>query len=77
MLYDLTVSFIRTVVPFAVSALISWGALPAELSDAATLTFTGLIFSGYYTLARLLESRWPWAGWLLGRSKAPTYRKEG
>jgi len=73
MLYDYIVSAVRTVVPYAVSALIAWGIIPDSLSEPATLFLTGAIFGGYYLLARLLESRWPWLGWLLGKPNAPTY----
>jgi len=66
-------SLVRTWVPIAIGALISWGVLPADLSESATLTFTGLITGAYYAVARLLEAKVPWVGYLLGSKKTPSY----
>ena len=70
---DQITSLVRTWVPIAVGALISWGVLPADLSDSATLAFGGLIMGAYYAAVRVLEARFPWVGWLLGKAKTPTY----
>jgi len=70
---DLIVSYIRTLVPIAVGAVVSWGILPASLSDQAAAAATGAVIGLYYVLVRLLERKWPKLGWLLGTPKAPTY----
>lgn len=70
---DLVTSLIRTYTPVLVGWLIGVGLLPSSLSDEAGAALTGLIIGAYYLLVRLLESRWPKLGWLLGAPKAPTY----
>jgi hypothetical protein len=60
-------------VPVAVGFLIAWGLLPATLSDQAVAAFSALLTAAYYLIVRLLESRWPALGWLLGAPKTPTY----
>lgn len=79
---DFLLSQIRTYVPSGVGAALSWLALRGVevTSDQrlALVTFgTAAATGGYYTVARLVESKWPTiGGWLLGTSKssgAPSY----
>lgn len=70
---DLFTSLVRTWVPIVVGYLIGLGLLPADLSTEAALTFTALIMGVYYLLARWLERKWPFLGWLLGLPRTPTY----
>ena len=70
---DFLTSLIRTWVPILVGYLVSLGLLPASLSDSATAAFTALVIGVYYALVRVLETRWPAFGWLLGSPKKPTY----
>lgn len=71
-------SLVRTYVPVAVGAFVAWLlTLGVELDPSAEAGLvtagTGLLIALYYTLARLLERRWPWAGVLLGATTQPTY----
>lgn len=75
---DYVASIIRTVVPTAVGAIISWAVslgitLPASAKDLLTpaLAFAAAIL--YYLLVRWLEKRWPKLGVLLGVPKQPVY----
>jgi len=72
---DLIVSFIRTYVPIAAGWLVSLAVaagLDVDSAQAETV-LTGLCIAVYYALARLIERKYPKAGWLLGAPKAPTY----
>ena len=75
---DKIISFIRTYVPILVGSLLSilarWG-LDVDSGTALALStaITGLFIAGYYTVARLLEARYPKLGVLLGVPKAPAY----
>lgn len=77
---DLFKSHVRTYVPIWVASLAAiLGAKGFDLNvEAATIVFTGLAISGYYTLARLLE-RVPSLAWLgkfllsVGFVAAPAY----
>ncbi len=78
-IHDQIVSRIRTHVPILIGALVSWLRLKigwtfdAE-TEAALITFTiALTISLYYELARLLESKVPWLGILLGAKGQPKY----
>jgi uncharacterized membrane protein len=74
------VSFIRTYVPVAVGALISWLVahdivLDEEAQTGLTIGLTGLVIALYYLVARLLERKWPIFGFLLGTVKVqPVYQ---
>jgi hypothetical protein len=76
---DKLISLIRTYVPVAVGWFLTWLAtnlgvvLDAESSTGLIVGVTALVTAAYYTLARLLESRWPWLGILLGATKQPAY----
>ena len=76
-------SQIRTIVPIAVGALISWLALQGITLDAGAETglvifLTSLLQALYYVIARILERRLPHVGaWLLGSSAQPVYPEHG
>ena len=76
---DATPSFIRTYVPLAVGAAVTWAAtrhgivLDEATSQAATIATTGVASAVYYGLVRALESRFPALGVLLGYTAQPSY----
>lgn len=77
-LNDTLTGLIRTWVPIAVGAALSWLAtngleLDKETQTAAIVATTGAIQALYYTIIRLLESKFPQVGWLLGSAKTPSY----
>ena len=76
-LSDRFVSLIRTVVPVAVGTFAAWLAAKTGivLGETDIALVTGLAISGYYTLVRWAESKWPALGWLLGVAKTPEYPK--
>lgn len=77
---DLIVSWIRTAVPVAVGAVLTWlasrfGVVVDEQSSAGLTVGLVALFTGlYYAVARALEHRWPVLGVLLGAPRQPTYR---
>ena len=72
---DLVVSIIRTVVPAIVGSLVyALANLGIEVDAEGWVALLTSLFIGlYYALARVAESRFPQAGWLLGAPKQPTY----
>lgn len=77
---DFLVSLLRTYVPIAVGALVSWLLtlgieLDAETQAGLIVALTGLSQAAYYALVRAIEPRLP--DWLtralLGSAKAPVY----
>ena len=76
---DFVTSLVRTYVPIAVGALISWLATRGITLDPQTQTsliigLTGVIQGLYYFVARLIERKLPnVGGLLLGSSKKPEY----
>lgn len=76
---DYLLSLIRTAVPTAIGALLSWLAVehgivvPEGLTNEATIWLTGLVVTLYYGIVRALEKRWPRIGILLGAAKRPVY----
>lgn len=78
-LSDTAVSLIRTYVPVIAGAIISWLVsiginLGAEANVALVTFLTAALTALYYTVARLLEKRWPVLGRiLLGSSRVPEY----
>lgn len=76
------ISWIRTVVPVGVASAIAWLlTLGVELDKTAesglVVGITGLLIAVYYTLARMLESKWPKLGVLLGVAQTPdSYSKD-
>ena len=79
-MHDQIISLIRTYVPVAVGAFLTYLAVrfgvvvPEDVSTGLTTGLVGLVSALYYAVARALEQRWPWLGWLLGVPKQPTYR---
>ncbi|MGH8878487.1 MAG: hypothetical protein ACRD0P_14275 [Stackebrandtia sp.] len=77
---DVARSLIRTWVPIAVAALVTWLAsigvdLPAEQSAGLATAAVTIISGLYYTAARIGEKQWPWLGYLLGSKTPPTYNR--
>lgn len=72
-------SLIRTYVPLAVAALVTWLASSLHIvidpSSQAGLVALALsvVFAVYYGGVRLLERRWPKFGHLLGSKAQPVY----
>jgi len=72
-------SLLRTAVPAAIGALLSWLAVehgivvPEGLSNEATIWLTGGVVTLYYGIVRALEKRWPRIGILLGAARKPLY----
>lgn len=72
-------SLVRTVVPVAVGAVVSFliargFALDPEFEVSLTALLTGGLTVTYYAFVRLLETYIaPKFGWLLGLAKAPVY----
>lgn len=73
------VGIIRTIVPTAVGAVLSWLAIEygVVIDDAASqglvAGFTSLLASIYYVVVRFAEKHVPALGWLLGSPTAPVY----
>ena len=77
---DIIISFIRTGVAYVVGAVVAWLTVKGITIDADAVTgftaFLTAVFSGlYYLIARVLETRYPEAGKLLGVAKKPTYKE--
>lgn len=78
---DKIVALIRTYVPVAVGAVLTWLAarlgvgIDEQASAGLTTALVALVSAAYYAMARLLEQRWPWLGVLLGAPRQPTYSK--
>ncbi|MFI6516553.1 hypothetical protein ACIBF1_13425 [Spirillospora sp. NPDC050679] len=68
---DYVVSLIRTWVPVAIGALVTWLAtetgivLDESTSAPLTVAAVGIVTAVYYALARLVEQRWPAVGRIL------------
>lgn len=69
----IVIGAIRTITPMVVGWLVAVLALPDSVSEQ----LEGAIFvvaSGlYYVIARWIEERYSWAGWLLGFNAEPQY----
>lgn len=75
---DFVTSLIRTYVPIAVGAVVSFLLTKGIELDAnaqlGLVTFlTALLQGVYYLVARLLEQKFPQLGFLLGSTKKPEY----
>lgn len=69
---------VRTWVPIIVGSFASWlltlgVEMSAEAQGGLVVGLTGLIVGVYYTVASWLAKKWPWAGFLLGSTRQPTY----
>lgn len=74
---DIIISIIRTVVPAAVGAGLTWladrlGIVDLDV-DGAVAIVTTIVIAAYYAGARALEERNPSLGVLLGSRQVPTY----
>jgi hypothetical protein len=78
----LALSLIRTWVPIIVGAFAAWLLVRGIELDARTQTglivsLTGVLQALYYTIARVLETRFPGVGVFLGAAKSPdSYSKD-
>lgn len=78
---DWFTSLVRTYVPIAVGAVISWLAsvgldVGADAEVGLTIFLTAIVTGLYYLLARTLEAKWPAIGGvLLGSTKKPVYQE--
>jgi hypothetical protein len=75
---DLIISWVRTVVPVLVGAVVTWAIRQGLISDAAvtqplTEVLVLAISAAYYFVVRLLEKLNPIFGFFLGVPKTPTY----
>lgn len=75
---DAITALIRTWTPSAVGAALAWLLtlgieLDPDTQAGLIAGLTAVMVAAYYALARLLESRWPWLGVLLGSTRQPTY----
>lgn len=71
-------SIIRTYVPIGVGAIVSYllskGIDIDESARTGLVTFLTAVSQGaYYLLVRLLEKKFPQAGWLLGKATTVKY----
>lgn len=78
---DYVISFIRSNVHVWVGVAVAWMATAGfDVSPAAEVALgtglVGVVSALYYGVARKLENRWPWLGYLLGVPTQPTYTKE-
>jgi hypothetical protein len=79
LLSDTIISYIRTYVPVAVGAALTWLAtkfgilVDGDTKGQAILLLGGVVTAVYYAVARTLEKRFPSLGFLLGSRKTPTY----
>jgi hypothetical protein len=75
---DLAKSYVRTIVPAVVGAIIAWALHHGHDIHGYEAQLTVVITAGYYGLARLLEHYVsPKFGWLLGAATAPKYAAAG
>lgn len=72
---DFKDSVIRTVSPLLVGYILTWAAEQGIVIDAVAVAswVPYAISVGYYVVVRWIEQRFPQAGWLLGKAKAPVY----
>lgn len=76
---DRVLSFVRTYAAYFVGAAASWLAIhtgfvtPDALTLATVTLLVGLVTTGYYTLVRLVEVRFPGFGAFLGFPRQPDY----
>lgn len=75
LLNNAVISWIRTMVPVVVGAVVVW-LQPLGLnidSTAAASVVLPVVIAVYYTAVRFLEKHWSKFGWLLGYAKQPVY----
>jgi hypothetical protein len=76
---DFGAAIIRTAVPYITAGVVAYLAERGLDADAAQVNAAVVTIGGslWYTIVRVLEQKWPKAGWLLGSPKQPTYSKPG
>lgn len=73
-LTDLAKSYVRTIVPAVVGAIIAWALHHGHDIHGYEAQITAVVTAAYYGVARLLEHYVsPRFGWLLGVATAPAY----
>lgn len=73
---DLAKSYVRTIVPAVVGAIIAWALHHGHDIHGYEPQVTAVVTAVYYALARLLEHYVsPRFGWLLGVAQTPLYGK--
>lgn len=74
---DFGAALIRTVVPYVTAFIVAKLAENGIAADTAEVNAAVVTIGGslWYMLVRILEQRWPKAGWLLGSPKTPIYSK--
>jgi hypothetical protein len=75
---DYVPSLIRTYVPIGVGALAAWLAVKGlnvnpTTQVAITALATAVLSGAYYAVARVLETKFPALGFLLGHKAKPVY----
>ena len=81
MLSNFVISLIRTYVPIGVGALLAWLAstlgvvIDPSSQPGLVILAVGVLSAAYYWLARLLEKKFPFLGFLLGAQAKPSYSK--
>lgn len=76
---DYIIGHIRTIVPAAIGAFLTWLSLQLKLPFITDLGpeliphVTAIVMAIYYALVRALAEKWGWVGSLLGYNKAPAY----
>lgn len=77
MLSNAVISWIRTIVPVVVGVVVAWVqpfGIEVDTTEAVTV-LTAVATAVYYTLARMIESKFPKWGFLLGVPREPIYAK--
>lgn len=74
---DVLVSHVRTYTPIVIGTLLAWlasrGLDLTAYTNAVNVFVAPITIALYYTLARLLERKWPVFGFLLGSRRQPQY----
>lgn len=78
---NVVISLIRTWTTIVVGAVAAWLTargfnLDPATQSAVVAALTGGIAAVYYGLVRLIESKVPWLGFLLGHTAKPVYAKK-
>jgi hypothetical protein len=74
---DVLIGLVRTAVPAIVGTLLAWlaskGLDLTQYGNAVNAWLVPVVIGLYYTVARLLERKWPVFGLLLGAKKQAVY----
>lgn len=76
---DIGASIVRTVTPIIIGVILAVIGTDVAGVDEASLTpvISALLAALWHALVRVLESKWPSMGWLLGLPKKPVYVTPG